>query len=149
MLRVLSVAAVAATTLLATTAYAQRGPRPGAGGWGPAGQYQRIYDTDTVETVKGEIEQIDRVTPMRGMSPGVHLVLKTDEETVSVHLGPAWYLDNQDVKLEPEDEIEVKGSRVTVAGKPALIAAEVTKGDQVLTLRDDRGIPQWSGWRRR
>ncbi len=42
----------------------------------------------------------------------------------------------------------LKGSRVTVAGKPALIAAEVTKGDALLKLRDDSGIPAWAGWRR-
>ncbi len=28
--------------------------------------------------------------------------VKTDKETVSVHLGPSWYLENQDVKIEPK-----------------------------------------------
>jgi hypothetical protein len=45
--------------------------------------------------------------------------------------------------------IEVKGSRVTFEGKPALIAAEVRKGDEVLKLRDEAGMPLWSGWRRK
>jgi hypothetical protein len=43
----------------------------------------------------------------------------------------------------------VKGSRVTLAGKPALIAAEIKKGDTTLTLRDDNGFPAWSAMRRR
>jgi hypothetical protein len=64
-------------------------------------------------------------------------------------LGPAFYLENQDVKIEPKDKVEVKGSRVTFEGKPAIIAAEVKKGDEVLRLRDDNGFPMWSGWRRR
>jgi hypothetical protein len=34
-------------------------------------------------------------------------------------------------------------------GKPAIIAAEVKKDDEVLTLRDASGFPAWSGWRRR
>lgn len=46
------------------------------------------------------------------------------------------------------DVIEVKGSRVTVAGKQVVIAAEVKKGDALLKLRDDSGVPVWSGWRR-
>jgi hypothetical protein len=75
--------------------------------------------------------------------------VKTDKETISVHLGPSWYLENQDVKIEPKDRVEVKGSRVTFAGNPAMIAAEVKKGDEVLKLRDDNGFPVWSGWRRR
>jgi hypothetical protein len=37
------------------------------------------------------------------------------------------------------------GSRVTVAGKSVLIAAEVKKGDKVMHLRDHSGMPQWSG----
>ncbi|HEV8725573.1 MAG TPA: hypothetical protein VGW77_33555 [Candidatus Binatia bacterium] len=60
--------------------------------------------------------------------------VKTDKETVSVHLGPSWYLENQDVKIDPKDKVEVKGSRITFGGKPAIIAAEVKKGDEVLKL---------------
>jgi hypothetical protein len=89
------------------------------------------------------------VTPMNGMSAGVHLLLKTDKETIPVHLGPEWYISNQELKLEPKDKVEVKGSRVMFNGKPAIIASEVVKGEQVLKLRDDNGIPLWSGWRRR
>jgi hypothetical protein len=37
---------------------------------------------------------------------------------------------------------------VTTAGKPALIAAKVKKGDERLRLRDESGVPVWTGWRR-
>jgi hypothetical protein len=76
-------------------------------------------------------------------------MLKTEDETISVHLGPGWYIENQDVKIQPKDKLEVKGSRVTFEGKPVIIAAEVKKGDEVLKLRDKNGFPLWSGWRRR
>jgi hypothetical protein len=66
-----------------------------------------------------------------------------------VHLGPQWYLENQDVKIEPGDRVEITGSRVTVQGKPTIIAAEVRKGDEVLQLRDAAGVPVWAGWRKR
>ncbi|HEY7251426.1 MAG TPA: DNA-binding protein [Methylomirabilota bacterium] len=120
----------------------------GSGGWGPGTSYGRMYDTKTVETVSGEVMKVDRITPMRGMSSGVHLVVRTDKGEVSVHLGPQWYLENQDIRIEPKDMVEIKGSRVTIQGQPALIAAEVKKGDQVLKLRDEAGIPMWAGWRR-
>jgi hypothetical protein len=108
-----------------------------------------FYDPKTLETIAGEVVSVDLVTPMKGMSQGVHLAVKTEKETLDVHLGPSWYLENQDVKLVPKDQVEVKGSRVTVAGKPALIAAEVKKGDGVLVLRDEKGFPAWSAMRRR
>ncbi len=130
--------------------FAQAEPRwRGSGGWGAGGSYSRIYDAKTVETVTGEVVSVGRFTPSKAMGYGIHLVLKSDKETVSVHLGPAWFVENQDTKIEPKDKIEVKGSRVAFEGKPALIAAEVRKGDEVLELRDETGIPLWSGWRRR
>ena len=77
------------------------------------------------------------------------MILKTDKETISVHLGSSWYIENQDIKIELKDKVEVKGSRITFEGKPAIIAAEVKKGNEILKLRDEKGFPVWSGWRRR
>jgi hypothetical protein len=82
------------------------------------------------------------------MSRGVHLLVDAGKERLSIHLGPEWYIERQDVPLEPGDAIEVKGSRITFEGKPALVAAEIRKGADVLRLRDDAGFPAWSGWRR-
>jgi hypothetical protein len=148
----LAAVAVAALLLAATNCLAQRGTGMmgrGSGGWGPASQYNRFYDPKTIETITGEVTKVDRITPGKGMSGGIHMLVKTDKETISVHLGPSWYLENQDVKIEAKDKVEVKGSRITFDGKPAIIAAEVRKGDEVLTLRNDAGFPVWSGWRRR
>ena len=135
---------------LITDSYAQKGMKwKGSGGWGPGTQYGRIYDPKTVETISGEVVSIDKIEPMRGMYYGVHLMVKTAKETISVHLGPGWYIENQDVKIEPKDKIEIKGSRVVFEGKPAIIAAEVRKGDETLKLRDENGFPAWAGWRKR
>ena len=41
--------------------------------------------------------------------------------------------------------MEIKGSRISIQGQPTIIAAEVKKGDQMLKLRDDKGIPLWTG----
>jgi len=144
--------AFGAILLASISSYAQRGPGMmwrGSGGWGPGTQYNRMYDPKAMETISGEVISVDRITPAKGMSGGVHMNVKTDKETISVHLGPSWYLENQDVKIEAKDKVEVKGSRISFGGKPAIIAAEVKKGDEVLKLRDDAGFPVWSGWRRR
>jgi len=108
-----------------------------------------MYDSKTVETVRGEVVSVDTITPAKGMSYGIHLTLKTGTETVSVHLGPAWYIENQDVKIEPKDAVEISGSRITFEGKPAILASVVKKGSEMLLLRDENGIPVWSGWRKR
>jgi hypothetical protein len=84
----------------------------------------------------------------KGISPGVHLTLTTAQETLSVHLGPEWYISGQDTRLAPGDSIEVTGSRITFEGKPVIIASKITKGAEVLLLRDDAGFPAWVDWRR-
>lgn len=126
----------------------RRGMR-GMGGWGHRGNYGRMYNTNTVETITGKVIGVDTFTPMGGMSRGMHLQLQTDNQTVDVHLGPAWYLENQKVEIKPNETIEVKGSRITFAGKPAIIASEVKKGNEILKLRDEKGFPVWSGSRYR
>ena len=136
--------------MIAKNSFAQQGKKwRGTGGLGMGAQYNRMYDIKTVESINEEIISVDTIRPQKGMSYGVHLTVITDKDTISVHLGPSWYIENQDVKLLPKDKIEVKGSRITFEGKPAIIAAEVKKGDEILTLRDANGIPMWSGWRRR
>ncbi|MGC1454840.1 MAG: DNA-binding protein [Nitrospirota bacterium] len=146
---IVSVVVVVSLLFIVSTAFAGpwRGWR-GSGGWGMGSQYQRMYNPATVETLSGTVESVDKVTPMKGMHTGVHVMLKTDKEMISVHLGPEWYVERQDVKIEKGDKIEVKGSRVTFADKPAIIAADVKKGDSTLVLRDSSGIPAWAGWRK-
>ncbi len=119
----------------------------GSGGWGMGTSYQRMYNPASVETLTGTVEAVDKVIPMKGMSYGVHLQLKTQKETIPVHLGPGWYIERLDMKIEKGDKIEVKASRATMMGKPVIIAAEVKKGESVLKLRDENGIPVWGGWR--
>ncbi|HUJ09533.1 MAG TPA: DNA-binding protein [Verrucomicrobiae bacterium] len=120
----------------------------GSQGWGADGGYGRIYNPQTLVTVTGKVVAVEYFIPKTGMSEGVHLKLRTGSETNSVHLGPAWYIENQDVKIKPHDKIVVRGSRVLFDGKPAIIAAEVKKGDEILKLRDEDGRPVWAGWRR-
>ena len=137
--------------LVVDQSHAQRGGIRwrGSGGWGPGTGYSKMYDPKTVETISGEVVKIDMITPRKGMSAGVHMSVKTDKEKIAVHLGPSYFIENQDVKIAAKDKVEVKGSRITFDGKPAIVAMEIKKGDEVLKLRDDSGFPIWSGWRRR
>ncbi len=78
---------------------------------------------------------------------GVHAWVRSGNDELEVHLGPAWFIDNQDLQLAAGDRVDVRGSRVTIDGKPALIAIEVRRGTDVLKLRDEAGVPVWVAWR--
>lgn len=146
--RIIALVVTVIFLLTASASFAAWKNWKGSGGWGMGSHYNRMYNPATVETISGTVESVDKITPMKGMTYGVYLIVKTDKETISIHLGPGWYIERLDTKIEKGDKIEVKGSRVTILGKPAIIAAEVKKGDSVLKLRDENGIPVWSGWRR-
>jgi len=125
---------------LAGSAWAQQG-------MGSAVGYGRTYNPQTVETVSGQVVSVDKMGS--ASYQGVHLTIKTDKETIPVHLGPSWYLDQQKMTFSPKNTVEITGSRVTFDGKPAIIAAEVKKGGQSLKLRESNGIPMWAGQGRR
>jgi len=118
----------------------------GSGGWGMGTPYQGMYNPANAETLAGEVVGIEQTVPMKRMNQGIALVVKTEKETVSVHLGPSWYLERLDTKVVKGDKVEIKGVRTTFWGKPVIIAAEVKKGDNVLVLRDAAGVPVWAGW---
>jgi len=147
-MRVVQMIVVAAVVSVVAVAGARPFRGYGGGGWGPGGPGDRLYDPKTVETVNGTVKSVD-IVKSRGMSDGVHVMLATGTEVIPVHLGPAWYLEHQDVVLAAGDKVSVRGSRVTYGGKPAIIAAEVTRGANVLVLRDEQGFPRWAGWRHR
>jgi len=116
------------------------------GGLGPGGGagYDRMYDPKTVGLVSGEVVSVDKIAD-QGTGYGVGLTLKTDKETILVYLGPGWFLEKQDLTFAPKDQVEITGSQITFQGKPALIGAQVKKGDKSLKLRDPAGIPAWAG----
>jgi hypothetical protein len=137
-----------AVMVLAASSLAVAAPWKGSGGWGMGSQYQRMYNPATIETISGTVESVDQIKPMKSMNYGIHLKVKTEKEIIEVHLGPGWYIERLDTRIEKGDKIEIKGSRVTISGKPVLIAAEVKKGDNTLVLRDASGVPAWAGWKR-
>jgi hypothetical protein len=56
-------------------------------------------------------------------------------------------LEKQALQVVANDTIAMTGSRVMMDAKPAIIAAQIKKGDEVLKLRDENGVPAWSGGR--
>lgn len=120
----------------------------GSGSWGTGTEYHRMYNPNSVAIISGVVVSLEKMTPLKGMYLGVNMMVKTVTEVIPVHLGPAWFIKYQDIMIENQDRVQVKGSRITFEGKPALIAVEVRKGEDILTLRDDSGFPVWSAWKR-
>jgi hypothetical protein len=104
---------------------------------------ERGYDAKTVETIGGKVLSIENTTPAKRRGYWVELMLQTGNETIPVQLGPAWYIDNHTPRIEANDIITVTGSRLILDGRSAIVAADITRGNELLKLRDDNGMPVW------
>jgi len=116
----------------------------GSKGWEPESAYCRLYDSKTIVTLKGTVERVEKVTPMKGMGYGVYLMLKTSSESIPVHLGPTEFVEKQSVQIRTKDTVIVTGSRVSCDGKPVILAATIKRGDETVTFRALKGSPAWA-----
>lgn len=122
-----------------TTAVLAQGRGPGQG---------PLYDPKTEVTLTGSIDDVQQQPCCMGRRTGTHLVLKTQSETVEVSLGPTSYVQQKGFSFAKGDQVEVIGSRVKLGGKDLVVARQIVKDNQTLTLRNAQGIPEWSGGRR-
>ena len=99
------------------------------------------YDVKAEVTIKGVVEDLHE-SKMRGDHPGLHLILKTDTETVEVHTCPVSFMSDLEFVIEKGDEVTVVGSRPDPAG--LVVAREITKGQTSLIVRDKTGAPVWT-----
>lgn len=103
----------------------------------------RPYSPVAFETIRGEIIDIYEATSRQGYRSGLHLLVKANEETIDVHLGPISYIEGQNFQFEPGDMLEIKGDYFTDSQSPAMTAIEVKKDNETLILRDEDGFPMW------
>lgn len=132
LLQVVPLAIVAVA--LATATSAQRGMCCGGN-----------YDVSTEATVTGTIDTVTTMpSPGRG-GGGLHLILTTSSGPIEIRVGPASFVSSKHVTFTKGDALTVAGSMLTMGGRSVLIAREITKGGEVLALRDARGFPLWAG----
>lgn len=111
-----------------------------------AEDYEKLFNPQSMVTLKGEVEAVDTLSAGRGHQIRADLIflrLKTDQGTVLVYLAPKPYLDKQPVKVAAKDQVMVNGSQVTHEGRPLVVAVAVRKGDQGFRVRDPQGNPLW------
>ena len=100
------------------------------------------YDVAAEVTIQGVVEDFHE-SQLRGDHPGLHLIVKTETESVEVHACPVRFMKELDFAIEKGDTVKVIGSRP--GGTGVVVAREVAKGQTSLILRDKTGAPVWTG----
>jgi hypothetical protein len=116
------------------------------------------YDPAIEATHTGTVEEVQGGGPGRlGWLMRVHtlglghksanekqLFLKTDTDTLRIHLGPTAFLNDRRVEIEEGDRLVVTGSRVAIGDSQVVLAREIRKGDIAWSLRNAAGQSLWS-----
>ena len=107
-------------------------------------QQQRTADDERDEiTVKGTVAEITNSLGVTGRMR-IYLTLQSDSAAFQVHVGPASYVSAQRFTFARGDTIEVTGWNSKKDHEEIILARQITKHGQVLTLRDPRGSPLWA-----
>ncbi len=129
-----------------TWAFAIAAPPPDLAGWERGSAYDRLFVVDLEVIAPSTVLKVERFTPREGMAPGVRAFVVTGSESLWVHLGPALFLEAQDMKIAAGDRIVVTGALVPFDGVRVVIASHVEKAGQTMHLRDAAGRPEWKNW---
>jgi hypothetical protein len=119
----------------------------GVEGWEKDSTYNKLYDPAERNKVKGIVIDFKTVTPLPGMSPGVAMLVRGSEnEVITVHLGPRSFIHLNNIGIRKADRVKVKGVWAEIDDKAVFIASTVKEnGFRVLKLRRTRdGTPFWT-----
>ncbi len=105
-------------------------------------QTQPQYDPATEAELKGTVEELKLVPPTGG-KPIAYLVIKNGEEKTQVFLCPKSFLDEMGVTFAMGDAVQITGSKVKQGSADLILAREVTKSGDTVTLRFKDGKPAW------
>lgn len=119
--------AIAAIVLIAPSLFAQSQPK---------------YDPATEAKLKGIVEEL-KLDPPTGGKPVAYLVLKNGENKTQIFLCPKSFLDEMGISFSPGDDVQVTGSKIKQDGADMMLAREVEKSGDTLTLRFKDGKPAW------
>jgi len=92
-------------------------------------------------TVHGAVTKVE---DMRGVAGSNQMQIKTPQgDTWVVFLGPKWFVNNQRLKFNVGDLVDVKGAKYITMGQNNIVAQDVSKGDLTMKLRNADGLPSW------
>jgi len=99
-----------------------------------------LYNPANEVTVKGVVQEVQEFDcPVSEGELGTHLLLKTADRQLQVHLAPARIIRGQKLSFAPGDQLDVVGAQVRFAGENGIIARQITRGNETLIFRDEKG----------
>jgi len=110
----------------------------------PQKQGPPSYNAAAEVQVSGTVQEVREYFCAISEEQGTHLLLHSNQGDILVHVAPARFLRTQQFAVHANDAVSVVGTRVHYQGEDAILAREVTLGNEVLIVRDRQGHPLWT-----
>jgi hypothetical protein len=101
------------------------------------------FNQQSVEVLKGHIVSVQKYTLVNKPVPYIQFLLSSNGMEYTVEVGPVWYVASQGLILVPKEEVEVKGSVISVDGHKVILASQLRQEGGELKLRREDGTPLW------
>lgn len=99
-----------------------------------------LYNAANEMQVTGTVVSTEQFAcPVGEGELGDHLMLRTGDQLLQIHLAPSRILRSQKIKFVPGEQIQIVGAKFRYNGTDGLIAREVLRGDVTLIFRDSGG----------
>jgi len=99
-----------------------------------------LYNAADETVVAGLVQEVQEFDcPVSEGELASHLMLKTKDGVLQVHLAPVRIMAGQQLSFAPGDQIEVVGSKIRLNGKSGIIAREISRNEETFIFRDREG----------
>ncbi len=114
-------------------------------GWRSDGISKMFAAAEKTTHFEGRVSKVLNGNTDTHMPHMILLVTKKNSapKEVVVHVGPAWYLQQQGLLIKVNDLVEIKGQALN-SDENTVIATSIKKQNKNLVLRDRVGRPAWA-----
>lgn len=99
----------------------------------------RQYNPAAETTITGTVQQ------MVHTRAGEHVIVNTPQGQYNVALGPAAYVNQQNLNLTPGAPISITGAPTNIGGQQFFVARDVEQNGRTVAFRNAQGVPAWTG----
>jgi len=103
-----------------------------------------VYSAAAETTLSGVVAETREFFCPISDDQEMHLLLRTSQGDTLIHVAPSRFLRAQQFHINADDPISVVGTRLNYQGQDAMLAREITHGNEVLIVRDHQGRPLWT-----
>lgn len=102
------------------------------------------FDAEKIENFSGEVVKLMRVQfPDQDCYLIAVVKTKANNGKLSINLGPIWFIEENGIRLDEEDEIQVSGSKLRANGRFVVLATDLSFDGKTLNIRDKEGAALW------